>query len=190
MERGRLRRQGKRLRLGKLLERRLGSKLLRGRRRRLRLSPPLGRRRLDRGEVRAVIALASGQAYGDFLHDRIFAPLGMADTGIEGPGIAIGYLHPGVKAAQFAMSEVGAAGALYSTVADLLRWDQALLTGAIASRASLDAILRPHIAQSALVPSHHAHLRGRLSVFRLDGPTMSTAQANVSGVKVSEASAA
>ncbi len=92
-----------------------------------------------------LIERASGQAYGDFLHDRIFSPLGMANTGIEGPGIASGYLRPGVKPVHIDLSEVAAAGALYSTVADLLRWDQALLTGAIASKDSLDAMLAPHI---------------------------------------------
>ena len=107
-----------------------------------------------------LIERASGQAYGEFLHDRIFAPLQMADTGIEGSGIATGYLRPGLKPVHLDMSEFAAAGALYSTVADLLRWDQALLTGAIASKASLDTMLTAHIACPAggcLLPSDQGY---------------------------------
>lgn len=93
-----------------------------------------------------LIERASGQAYGDFMHDRIFAPLGMTDTSIEGPGVATGYLRPGYQPVHLEMSEFGAAGALYSTVTDLLRWDQALLAGTIASKASRDLMLTPHIS--------------------------------------------
>jgi len=93
----------------------------------------------------AVIERASGQGYAEFLNQNIFAPLGMRDTGydVNDPPIsthATGYLSHGVKAAYFDMSEVYAAGALYSTVGDLYLWDRALLSGELIDAASLRAM--------------------------------------------------
>ena len=93
----------------------------------------------------AVIERASGQGYAEFLNQNIFAPLGMHDTGydVNDPPItthATGYLSHGVRAAYFDMSEVYAAGALYSTVGDLYLWDRALLAGQLIDAASLGAM--------------------------------------------------
>ena len=99
----------------------------------------------------ALIERLSGRTYADFLQDNIFTPLGMADSGYDSddpmpPLHATGYLSPGVKPVRFAMSEVYAAGALYSTVEDLYAWDQALLANRLVNAEDLAAMTSPHIA--------------------------------------------
>jgi CubicO group peptidase (beta-lactamase class C family) len=99
----------------------------------------------------AIIARTSGQPYADFLRDRIFTPLGMADTAYDDdhPPLgshATGYLSPHVLPVFIAMSELDAAGALASTVGDLARWDRALRAGAIGSAAARAQMMTAHIA--------------------------------------------
>jgi CubicO group peptidase (beta-lactamase class C family) len=78
-----------------------------------------------------IIERVSGASYEDFLRETIFAPLGMRDTGLERaraiiPGRAVGYENPTTEATYLDLSNLFAAGALYSTVDDLYRWDLAL----------------------------------------------------------------
>lgn len=78
-----------------------------------------------------IIERVSGQAYEDFLREAIFERLGMSDTGLEHtraiiPGRAVGYENPTTEATYLDLSNLFAAGALYSTVDDLYRWDRAL----------------------------------------------------------------
>jgi CubicO group peptidase (beta-lactamase class C family) len=80
-----------------------------------------------------LIEKVSGEAYGTFLQQNIFAPLQMRHTGYDFTqshlvGMATGYSTWQVKEDFTGMSlEFGADG-LYSTVEDLYRWDQALFT--------------------------------------------------------------
>ena len=81
-----------------------------------------------------VVERASGMGYEAFLRQRIFEPLGMADSGYEDgdtPGLAIGYADGFNEAAALDMSVPYAAGGLYSTVLDLRRWSDALATNAV-----------------------------------------------------------
>jgi len=98
-----------------------------------------------------VIEKVSSQKYGDLLHDRIFQPLGMQDTGLDTdqlilPKRAQGY-SPGkgglVNARSASMSVPWAAGSMYSTTGDLLRWEHALFGGKILNDASLKAMTTP-----------------------------------------------
>lgn len=82
-----------------------------------------------------VVEKVSGQRYADYLKQHIFAPLGMAASGFDDPqqiipGRASGYERgqdgSWRNAAFLDMSVPFAAGSLYSTVDDLLTWDQAL----------------------------------------------------------------
>jgi CubicO group peptidase (beta-lactamase class C family) len=78
-----------------------------------------------------IIEGVSGKLYEDFLREAIFAPLGMRDTGVEHarvmiPELAVGYENPTTEATYLDLSNLFAAGALYSTVDDLYRWDRAL----------------------------------------------------------------
>ncbi len=80
-----------------------------------------------------VVQKVSGRSLGDYLSSHIFTPLGMSHTGFVSdqvlPHRATGYVHEGTAWLDTGwMSNVieSGAGGLYSTVDDLLRWDQAL----------------------------------------------------------------
>ncbi len=82
-----------------------------------------------------IIERTSGVSYETFLQEQIFTPLEMADSGYDRfeavlPHRASGYTRQAGEWAGVAYLDMGfpyAAGALYSTVEDLYRWDQALL---------------------------------------------------------------
>jgi len=75
-----------------------------------------------------IIEKVSGQSYATYLHQNVFTPLAMADSGYDSPTTilkrrASGYQSNGTKNADFLdMSLPHAAGSLYSTVDDLLKW--------------------------------------------------------------------
>lgn len=82
-----------------------------------------------------IVEKASGQRYAAFLHDRIFAPLGMTDTVAYEEGIstmanrAYGYsLIEGQwqRTDQSSTSAVLGDGGIYSSIEDLAKWDAAL----------------------------------------------------------------
>jgi CubicO group peptidase (beta-lactamase class C family) len=94
-----------------------------------------------------LIHRVSGQFYGDFLHDRVFQPLGMSTTRIISeadiiPKRAAGYrLVDGQWKNQEWVSptlNTTADGALYFSVLDLAKWDAALYTDKLLKRSSLD----------------------------------------------------
>lgn len=85
--------------------------------------------------VGAVIEQASGQPWYAYLEQALFQPLGMADTGYGNqaqaliPGHVSGYTmgeDGPVRARYLSMTQPHAAGALVSTVDDMLRWNRAL----------------------------------------------------------------
>lgn len=87
-----------------------------------------------------VIRRVTGAFYGDFLRERIFEPLGMADTRVISltaivPNRASGYLldNAGLRNGEFiAQSVLGyPGGGLRSTVLDLAKWDIALTRGRV-----------------------------------------------------------
>ena len=95
-----------------------------------------------------IIERVAGIPYENFLRENIFAPLGMANTGYDRHERvlrhrATGYAQLGdtpTTAPYIDMSQPYAAGALYSTTEDLLKWDQALYTERLVPRRALDAI--------------------------------------------------
>ncbi|MCA1625369.1 MAG: serine hydrolase [Acidobacteria bacterium] len=98
-----------------------------------------------------IIERASGKSYADFLQENIFAPLGMTQTGYDNSSRVIknraaGYVAQGdsfANASYIDMTIPFAAGALYSSVEDLLRFDKALNTEKLLSRKSLDEMFTP-----------------------------------------------
>jgi CubicO group peptidase (beta-lactamase class C family) len=98
-----------------------------------------------------LIERVSGQTYEKFVQDNIFTPLGMKDSGYDSNSAVIarraaGYA-PGpngpVNAGFINMTIPFAAGALYSTTEDLLRWEQGLFEGKLLSPASLEKMITP-----------------------------------------------
>ena len=100
-----------------------------------------------------VIEVVSGLAYADFLQTEVLQPAGMASSGYDFldpalPEPAVGYqLRP--QGAQPAIltdsSWPTGAGALYSTVEDLYRWDRALAGDVLLSAAAREALFAPRV---------------------------------------------
>ena len=93
-----------------------------------------------------VIERASGMGYEAFLQQRIFEPLGMADSGYEDgdtPGLAVGHASGFEEADPLDMSVPYSAGGLYSTVLDLQRWSDALDTNALVDEEAMRRFVTP-----------------------------------------------
>ncbi len=99
----------------------------------------------------AIIERLSGKDYATFLHDAFFGPLGIESTrylldSTITPRRAAGYeLRRGAlaNASPLSMTWPHAAGALGSTVNDLLRWEAALRQGEVVSPASYAEMTTP-----------------------------------------------
>ena len=112
----------------------------------------------------AIIERASGRPYAQFLRQAILAPLGLHDTGYDVdhpqlPQHATGYSGWRERAPYIDMSVPYAAGALYSTVGDLYRFDQDLRTNrpAIVPAALLRTMFTPHVAIDPSQPKSVAY---------------------------------
>lgn len=102
----------------------------------------------------AVVEAVSGQSLGAFLKARIFDPLGMMDTAMDDarevvPRRADGYdrariEEPGyLNARAISMSGPFAAGAMRSTMPDLLKWSHALMHGRVLRPGSYREMITP-----------------------------------------------
>ena len=88
-----------------------------------------------------VIEKVSGQRYGEFVHDRIFVPVGMDDTTINADGLPRGAdVATGHAKADFRdLRPVGpmtwsnnqAAGGIYSSAIDMAKWMRVQLAGGL-----------------------------------------------------------
>lgn len=92
-----------------------------------------------------IVGKASGQDFASFLHDRIFQPLGMAHTVAYENGTSTvanrAYGHSLVdgrwtRTDQSSTSAVLGDGGIYSSIADLAKWDAALYDDRLLSDAS------------------------------------------------------
>lgn len=93
----------------------------------------------------AIIEIVSGMRYPDFMQQQIFIPLKMRHTEIESAAspvaTVIGYTQGRngiVSVPHYSMSWPYAAGAMRTSVDDLVRWDSAITAGAILRRESWD----------------------------------------------------
>jgi CubicO group peptidase (beta-lactamase class C family) len=114
----------------------------------MKFAPGEGRRYSSTGYhlLGMIVEKVSGKPWGQFLHERIFAPLGMTSTRVFShfdiiPHRASGYNHFGdvpVNGLWFtpAIMESPAAG-LLSTVEDMARWEIALEAGTILKPSTL-----------------------------------------------------
>ncbi len=96
----------------------------------------------------AIVERVSGLRYDDYLAEKLFKPAGMArtysgETRALVPGRATGYYSVGTDFINARLVsptvDLGTSG-VYSTVADMLRWDKALAADRLISRASRDAM--------------------------------------------------
>lgn len=101
----------------------------------------------------AILEKISSSSYEHLLQDRIFAPLGMKDSGYAHsetvlPHRASGYERSATglrNARYYDMSIPFAAGALYSTVGDLYLWDQALYGERLLPASLRDLLFKPNL---------------------------------------------
>ena len=105
----------------------------------------------------AVIEKVGGVPYEEFLEENIFSPLGMNDTGIDShttiiPGRATGHYNLGDGIVQAPYLDIGftsGAGSVYSTVLDLYKWDRALYTDDLVSKATRKKMFKPFLQNYA-----------------------------------------
>jgi len=101
----------------------------------------------------AILEEISGVTYEQLLADRVFAPLGMKNSGYTHsekviPHRASGYERSAAglqNARYYDMSIPFAAGALYSTVGDLYLWDQALYGERLLPSHLRDLLFKPNL---------------------------------------------
>ena len=99
-----------------------------------------------------IVERASGVPYADYLKATFFLPLGMTDTGLgdtpdDGKPIVVGYanLREGlIPQNRPNVSVVEGAGALYSTLDDVLKWQRALHGGKLLSAAAYAEMTANH----------------------------------------------
>lgn len=100
-----------------------------------------------------IIERASGKTYREFLSENIFVPLGMKSSNYNEhpslvPNRATGYyweLDSFISAPNENLAISFASSGIYTTIEDLLRWDQALYGEKLVSRKSLDEIFTPFL---------------------------------------------
>ncbi len=98
-----------------------------------------------------VVEKAAGAPYAEVLRSKVFEPLGLKGTAVDAPGLemagrAVGYraLEKSWRVADpISMTQPGAAGAMVSTIDDLLAWDAALHSGRVLRKESLEEMLAP-----------------------------------------------
>lgn len=128
----------------------------------------------------ALIEVAAGEPFGEFLRDKILAPLQMDSTGFFVTGAAVerlatlysyedGHVVPNVDEAykfQQAYRFESGGGGLLSTLGDLTRFAQMLSVGGtyghtrVLGRKSIDLMRQNHLCPSALCDFRETHRNG------------------------------
>ena len=149
-----------------------------------------------------IVEQAGGTPYAKFLDENVFKALGMKNSGYETseppiPNLAQGYSPEAsgpVVAQPIDMTVPFAAGGLYSTVADLLRWERALFGNELLSAASVHKMTTPakndyafglaiHTRAGARVIEHNGGINGfnsKLAFYPEDKVTV-IALSNING---------
>ncbi|HEY2414845.1 MAG TPA: serine hydrolase domain-containing protein [Pirellulaceae bacterium] len=98
-----------------------------------------------------IVEKVTGEKFGDFLQQRILSPLGMKHSrfgspdGLPSPargynGFALGQPEPAIPEGP---GWIEAAGGLWASASDLLRWDLALTSGKILKPESYELMIKP-----------------------------------------------
>lgn len=104
-----------------------------------------------------LIEKITGGTYEKFVTENIFRPLGMKDSGYDSNTAIIPHRADGYEATPNGFRHAGfvhmsiphAAGALYSTTEDLLKWEQGLYGGKLLQPASLQKMTTPFLENYA-----------------------------------------
>ena len=104
--------------------------------------------------LEAIIVKVTGMPWSEYITTNILKPVGMSASGcdlrlVDDSIRAFGYETDdsnSPKRVELPFSSIpGGAGAIFSTVEDLLKWDQALYTEKTLKRSSLDAVFTPFL---------------------------------------------
>lgn len=117
-----------------------------------------------------IIQKVSGQSYSDYLREHIFNKLGMMNTGVDRldsilPMRSRGYSKEKdhyINADFISLDWPFSAGALYSTVDDLYKWDRALYGTSVISAASKQRMFTPgkgNYGYGIVIDSFEKHFR-------------------------------
>jgi len=117
-----------------------------------------------------IIEAATGKSYGENLQERIFEPLGLANTflleGVPEPGLMPqGYLHPpfDYTAGEWNATQAWSAGAVVSNAEELAVFLKALFTGELFQEpATLDLMLEPVLPDQSQIAEGYHYGRGML----------------------------
>lgn len=98
-----------------------------------------------------IVEHVSEQSLGEYLKETLFEPLGMHNTDIHHAQAIIEHEATGyttvdgrlAKAIDWNMSRLGGAGVLYSTVGDLMLWNEAVFGGRVMSQQSMASAFTP-----------------------------------------------
>lgn len=97
----------------------------------------------------ALVEVRSGRRFEDYVREVVLRRAGMCESGFWGPdsALTVAPIH-GSLADDNRTPNWGFRGAtgMYSTVADLYRWQQSLRAGDVLSPGSRDRLLSPHVA--------------------------------------------
>jgi CubicO group peptidase (beta-lactamase class C family) len=95
-----------------------------------------------------LIEKVSGESYEDYVEEHLLQPLGLKNTGMDhnSSHLAIGYDDSETESVPMDMSSLYSAGGFYSTVEDLFRWSQALMSGSILPKQLSDLMITPFVA--------------------------------------------
>lgn len=101
----------------------------------------------------AIVEQVSGLSYEAYIHEYLFKPAGMTNSGYDHPtsivrNRAAGYKHSDgtIYNAQFIdLEQAQGAGGLYSTLGDLYKWDRALYGGTLLSKETLVRWCTPRV---------------------------------------------
>lgn len=108
-----------------------------------------------------IIEKASGKSYAQYLKETFFTPLHMNNTGVHAAWLSLdkeaqGYSNTDGKykpALNWNMGWAGGAGALYSTVEDLYKWNEAIFTGKVLQDKSLQAAFTSVVLNDGNTPA-------------------------------------
>jgi len=127
------------------------------------LGPPGRRYRYSNGGysvLAAVVEVASGRTYDDYLRGRLFGPAGMRHTGFRLPAPALALLAHGYTAdgdwgtpldhpwaADGPYWDLRGNGGILTSTGDLYRWHLALAGDAVLARPQREKYIRPYVSE-------------------------------------------
>ena len=132
-----------------------------------------------------LIEKVAGQSYPEFMEARIFKPLDMTETRVNDlrviiPNRAHGYTMEGktLKNGEYVSpTQPYAAGALISTVSDLVKWDAGLAAGTLLDKTTLETMWAP----AELKGGKHAEYGLGWSVSKVNGHRLASHGGGIPG---------